>query len=133
MPAAVRIWGSNRIWYMVPERQYGPMVRVETDRPDGGRTHQFVQRTLVTELAQARHTDPDTSIEAASRQTVDKVRTEHRVVLELPIKQTSIGVRRGELVRLGLVADSGRKGLSDTGTRCIKWQITKSGRQTVAA
>lgn len=154
MPAAVRIWGSNRIWYMVPERQYGPMVRVETDRPDGGRTHQFVQRTLITELAQARRTDPDTSVEAASRQTVDKVRTEHRVVLELlqwepltdfelakrasqalgrPVKQTSIGVRRGELVRLGLVADSGRKGLSDTGTRCIKWQITTSGRQTVAA
>lgn len=155
MPRMVRIPMSNRVWYMVPDIQHGPMVRVEADRFDGnGRTYQFVQRHLVTEVGRARSTDPDTSQAAAARQTTNKVRTEHRVVLELlqweplsdfelakrasqslrrPIKQTSIGVRRGELVRLGLVCDSGRKGKSDTGTACILWQITNSGRQVIAA
>jgi hypothetical protein len=155
MARMVRIPLSNRIWYVVPEFQWGDLVRVETDRVDGdGSTHLFVQRHLLTDVGRSRSTDPSTSKAAAAAQSVHKVRTEHRVILDLlqwesmtdfelakrasqalgrPVKQTSIGVRRGELVRLGLVADSGRKGKSDTGTACIIWQITMSGRQTVAA
>lgn len=155
MARMVRIPMGNRIWYVVPDIQWGPTIRVETERLDGnGRTHCFVPRELLVDVGRARSTDPSTSAMAARAQTTDKVRTEHRVVLELlqwesltdfelakrasqalgrPVKQTSIGVRRGELVRLGLVADSGRKGKSDTGTACIIWQITSAGRQTVAA
>ncbi len=102
----------------------------------------------------ARATDPLTSHEAAARQTPAKVRTEHRVVLELltrgpltdfdlafqasqalgkPIKQTSVGVRRGELVRMGLVRNSGTFGVSDTGSRAIRWAITDAGRKELAA
>lgn len=154
MPRMVNIPMSNRLWYVIPEIQFGPLVRVETERADRtGRTHLFVQRHMLVDVGTARRTDPDTSHAAASLQTVNKVRTEHRVVLELlqweplsdfdlakrasealgrPIKQTSIGVRRGELVRTGLVCDSGRKGKSDTGTACILWQITNSGRQVIA-
>ena len=102
----------------------------------------------------ARLTDPITSVLAARAQTPVKVRTEHRLVLELlqfeplsdfdlasratqalarPVKQTSIGVRRKELVTIGLVRDSGRKGKSDTGSPCIVWEITAAGRAEVAA
>jgi hypothetical protein len=91
---------------------------------------------------------------AAKAQTPAKVRTEHRLVLELlamepmsdfqlaamasqslgrKVKQTSVGVRRGELVRIGLVRDSGRKGTSDTGSACIVWELTQAGRKEVAA
>jgi hypothetical protein len=49
------------------------------------------------------------------------------------VKQTSIGVRRKELVTIGLVRDSGRKGVSDTGSPCIVWEITAAGRAEVAA
>jgi len=155
MARMVRIPMGNRIWYVVPDIQWGPTIRVETERLDGnGRTHCFVPKELLVDVGRARSTDPSTSAMAARAQTTDKVRTEHRVVLELlqwesltdfelakrasqalgrPVKQTSIGVRRGELVRLGLVADSGRKGTSDTGSACIIWQITRAGRQAVAA
>ena len=102
----------------------------------------------------ARLTDPITSVLAARAQTPNKVRNEHRLVLELlqfeplsdfdlasratqalhrPVKQTSIGVRRKELVTIGLVRDSGRKGVSDTGSPCIVWEITAAGRAEVAA
>ena len=101
----------------------------------------------------ARNTDPVTSHMAARAQTPAKVRTEHRLVLELLslepltdfqlaarasqslgriVKQTSVGVRRGELVRLGYVRDSGRKGTSDTGSACIVWELTQAGRKEVA-
>ena len=155
MARMVRIPMSNRVWYVVPDIQHGPTVRVEADRADGqGRTYCYVPRHDLIEVGRARTSDPETSQAAAARQTTAKVRTEHRVVLELlqwesltdfelatrasqalgrPVKQTSIGVRRGELVRLGLVCDSGRKGTSDTGSACIKWAITGAGRQAVAA
>jgi hypothetical protein len=50
-----------------------------------------------------------------------------------PIKQTSVGVRRGELVRMGLVRNSGTFGVSDTGSRAIRWAITDAGRKELAA
>lgn len=104
--------------------------------------------------AKARITDPVTSHMAAKAQTPNKVRSEHRLVLELlsmeplsdfdlatrasqalgrTVKQTSIGVRRKELCTIGLVRDSGRKSVSDTGSPCIVWELTTAGRKEVAA
>lgn len=102
----------------------------------------------------ARVTDPTTSHEAAARQTPAKVRSEHRLVLQLlakgpmtdfdlaslasielkrTVKSVSLGVRRGELVRMGLVRNSGTFGVSDTGSRAIRWAITDAGRKELAA
>lgn len=102
----------------------------------------------------ARASDPVTSHQAAAAQTPAKVRSEHRLVLELLqweplsdfelaarasqalgriVKQTSLGVRRGELCKLGLVADSGIKGTSDTGSPCIRWCLTSAGQRELAA
>ena len=49
------------------------------------------------------------------------------------VKQTSIGVRRGELVKVGMVRDSGTKGTSDTGSPCIRWALTNSGQDELKA
>jgi hypothetical protein len=147
-PRFARLDGTSGIWTVTGLGADG-LWRLENER-----TWCYASPKFVTFIGGHRSTDPVTSIEAAGRQTTDKVRTEHRVVLELlsmepltdfelakratqalrrPVKQTSIGVRRGELVRLGLVVDSGRKGVSDTGSSCIVWQLTNAGRQEVAA
>lgn len=97
----------------------------------------------------ARNTDPITSHQAARAQTPAKVRSEHRLVLELlrwepltdfdlaerasqtlqrKVKSVSIGKRRGELRDLGLVADSGLKGRSDTGSAAIRWALSEAGQ-----
>lgn len=102
----------------------------------------------------ARVTDPVTSHQAAKAQTPTKVRSEHRLVLSLlqwepltdfdlaarasqalgrKVKQTSIGVRRSELVKAGLVRDSGTKGVSDTGSPAIRWCLTEAGVREAAA
>lgn len=102
----------------------------------------------------ARRSDPITSHQAAASQTPAKVRTEHRLILELLqweplsdfelasrasqalgriVKQTSIGVRRGELVKVGMVRDSGIKGTSDTGSPCIRWALTNFGQSELKA
>jgi hypothetical protein len=102
----------------------------------------------------ARASDPVSSHEAAARQTPAKVRSEHRLVLQLlakgpmtdfdlaslasielkrTVKSVSLGVRRGELVRMGLVRNSGTFGVSDTGSRAIRWAITDAGRKELAA
>lgn len=133
----------------VPRPGSGSLVTL--DREDGA-TWVVVPRSHVE--PSARNTDPATSHMAARSQTPAKVRTEHRLVLELLslepltdfqlaarasqslgriVKQTSVGVRRGELVRLGYVRDSGRKGTSDTGSACIVWELTQAGRKEVAA
>jgi len=43
------------------------------------------------------------------------------------VKATSLGVRRKELVTLGLVRNSGRRAPSDTGTSSIVWALTAAG------
>ncbi len=132
---------------------------IETRRQNGLSylTREDGQTTVIVpvdHLGAARATDPVTSHESAARQTPAKVRNEHRVVLELlskgpltdfdlayqasrtlgrPIKQTSVGVRRGELCRMGLVRNSGTYGTSDTGSRAIRWAITDAGRKELAA
>ena len=89
----------------------------------------------------ARRTDPDTSHLAAAQQTPSKKATNQTRALEAlklagtaglndfelarqtGIKQTSIGVRRGELVKAGLVNNSGHKRPSDTGSPSIVWVV----------
>jgi hypothetical protein len=132
------------------ERQQGASRRLT-----GNDTWWIVPVGLVqTVEPTARVTDPITSHMAAQAQTPAKVRSEHRLVLELlqwealddfelakrasqalgrPVKQTSIGVRRGELRRIGLVADSGLKGKSDTGSPVIRWCLTDAGHKELAS
>jgi len=143
-----RLDGSNMIWTVTGQRPDGA-YRLETDR-----TYCFAEPQFVTVIGAARTSDPDTSHAAAAAQTDTKVRDMHRLVLCLlergpmsdfdlareativqkrAVKQTSIGVRRKELERLGLVCDSGRRGVSDTGTSCVRWMLTHAGREAVAA
>ena len=97
----------------------------------------------------ARRTDPATSHEAAASITVQRMRADHHLVLAALhdhgpmtdfalasrvssalgriVKQTSIGVRRKELVTLGLVRNSGRRAPSDTGKASIVWTLTAAG------
>jgi hypothetical protein len=132
---------------------------IETRRQNGLSylTREDGQTTVIVpvdHLGVARATDPSTSHEAARRQTPAKVRSEHRLVLQLlakgpmtdfdlaslasielkrTVKSVSLGVRRGELVRMGLVRNSGTFGVSDTGSRAIRWAITDAGRKELAA
>ena len=143
-----RLDGTNCIWVVTHQRPDG-VYRLENER-----TWCLAEPKFVTIIAGARHSDPDTSHAAAAAQTVTKVRAMHNVVmcileqgpatdfdlarkaslmLKRAVKQTSIGVRRKELERLGLVCDSGRRGVSDTGTSCVMWMLTNAGRQAAAA
>ena len=143
-----RLDGSNSIWTVTGQRPDGS-YRLENER-----TFCFAEAKFVTIIGASRTSDPDTSHAAAASQTDTKVRDMHRLVLCLlergpmsdfdlareatliqkrAVKQTSIGVRRKELERLGLVCDSGRRGVSDTGTSCVRWMLTSAGRQAVAA
>jgi len=93
----------------------------------------------------ARLTDPDTAHDAAASITPGKQRDSHALVLALlaehgplsdfdlarmatarrghMVKQTSLGVRRKELVTAGLVVERDRAGVSDTGSPCIRWAL----------
>jgi len=149
---------SDQQWIMDPVVQPGPLVRIicpALRQPDGKPTWAWIKRDRLHSTPAARTTDPITSHEAAAMQTPDKVTNSHRLVMALlfehgpmtdfdladrasrasqvKVKQTSIGVRRAELVRLGLVVDSGFKGKSDTGARAIRWALTDSGRKEIGA
>lgn len=94
-------------------------------------------------LGMARASDPDTSHEAARRAQVRAGTNRARALVAHWIHhagltdfeladichsgQTSIGKRRGELVRLGLVeATTGRRP-SPTGSPAVVWRITPDG------
>lgn len=101
----------------------------------------------------ARSTDPTTAHEAAASITVQRMRADHHLVLAAlhdhgpmndfalasrvstalgrTVKQTSIGVRRKELVTLGLVRNSGRRAPSDTGKASIVWALTAAGHAEI--
>jgi len=94
----------------------------------------------------ARITDPATSHQAAGFQA-GRLRESHRLVLstlslapltdfELGARtgkaQTSIGCRRGELTRAGMVADSGDTRPAPSGAPAAVWAITDHGRQALA-
>jgi len=143
---STRLRDSGLIWRdLGPSRRYPGYRHVETL---DGSTDAHVPPSYIL-APTARRSDPVTSHQAAAAQTPAKVRTEHRLILELLqweplsdfelasrasqalgriVKQTSLGVRRGELCKLGLVADSGTKGTSDTGSPCIRWALTHSGQ-----
>jgi hypothetical protein len=93
----------------------------------------------------ARGTDPGTSHQAAAGQTVPKLYAAHRQVLAALVeagdrglndfelaartgrKQTSFGVRRGELVKAGLVCASSTVRPSDTASDSKVWVVTDLG------
>lgn len=90
----------------------------------------------------ARFTDPITSHQAAASITPDARRDAHRAVLLIlangpasdfdlaaatGLKQTSIDKRRGELRDVGYVRGFDRAGVSDTGSACIRWTLTRDG------
>lgn len=98
--------------------------------------------------ALARTSDPDTSHTAAASQTPAKLsagrllalRTlaEHGPLTDFELAeitgkaQTSIGVRRADLKKLGLAADTGQRRLSPSGSPAIVWALTIEGRQAAA-
>lgn len=154
-------WGVSWAWRLSPAVQYRTEVRIipcdrYTGEPIPGGHHQFCHRSMLRPwTVTARNSDPDTSHAAGASITVDRRRQVHQHILDVlaahgpctdfdlarlvaplvgyPIKQTSVGVRRKELVRVGLVADSGQRGTSDTGATAIRWQITTAGRKDRAA
>ena len=148
MKVRVPTW-SDREWDM-DERQQGASRRLT-----GNDTWWIVPVGLIqTVEPTARVTDPITSHMAAASQTPAKVRSEHRLVLSLlrwepltdfdlaeraskelgrTVLATSIGSRRNELRKLGLVADSGTKGTSAVGSPAIKWALTAAGQRELAS
>ena len=148
MKVTVPAW-SDRVWDM-DERQQGSSRKLT-----GNDTWWVVPARLVVPVEPtARITDPVTSHMAAAAQTPAKVRSEHRLVLSLlrwepltdfdlaeraskelgrTVLATSIGSRRNELRKLGLVADSGTKGVSAVGSPAIKWALTVAGQKELAS
>jgi hypothetical protein len=143
-----RVDGTNSIW-TVTRRLPDGSYRLENER-----TWFYADAAFVTLIGSSRAADIDTAVAAGDAQTDAKVRDMHRLVLQLLergamsdfdlaaeasrilkriVKQTSIGKRRQELVTLGLVCDSGRRGISDTGSSCVRWMLTRAGKQASAA
>lgn len=100
----------------------------------------FAEPPKLRLVATARKSDPDTSHLAAERVSskapADRQRvlaclqdagayglTDHELAAELGGLQTSLGVRRGELVKLGLVENSGARRKSPSGSPAIVWRI----------
>jgi len=91
----------------------------------------------------ARHTDPPTSHQAAEYAGVRASTNRGRALLELAsapqgltdfelaertgLQQTSIGVRRGELLKWGLVENTGLTRPAPSGAAAAVWRITVSG------
>lgn len=154
-------WGFSWAWRIDPATIHRSEVRIlPADRYTGqliaGGQPSWCQRTMLRPFTTtARRTDPATSHAAGASISSERRRQVHQHILDVlathgpctdfdlarlvgplvgyPIKQTSVGVRRKELVRLGLVADSGTRGSSDTGATAIRWQITTAGRKDRAA
>lgn len=93
----------------------------------------------------ARASDPGTSHQAAQRAST-RAATDRALVLRIHQQytsgltdfelaeiagrqQTSLGVRRGELRKAGLIVDSGHKRPSPSGSPAVVWQITDTGRE----
>lgn len=106
----------------------------------------FDMHVSILPVAGARNSDPETSHLAG--QNLD-LKGEHRIKAllalddgdklsdfdlekETGIAQTSIGVRRGELCKAGLVEDSGERGKSPRGASVILWRCTERGHQIAA-
>lgn len=105
----------------------------------------------VEPAARARKTDPETSHEAAaslSAETLTKAQNEVLVVLcrlqgaddarlidflsrrrGREVSRSGTETRRGELVRKGLVRDSGRRTRMPSGRRACVWELTAEGEK----
>jgi hypothetical protein len=59
----------------------------------------------------------------------DRGLTDFEYEREIGLKQTSAGVRRGELAAVGYCARTGTTRPSDTGTAADVWAVTDLGRQ----
>jgi DNA N-6-adenine-methyltransferase (Dam) len=107
-----------------------------------------IQRSIFDQ-PKARATDPSTSHAAANdarpraerhRDLALRILRDHPEGLDdfslaelANVPQTSIGVRRNELVKMGLVENTGRKTDSPHGSRCIVWACTQDRRQLPAS
>lgn len=146
---STRLRDSNLTWEQIGTGPKGLKMRVVGNHDVWG---WFPPSHVLAPTARA--TDPVTSHQAAAAQTPAKVNDSHRLILALlrwepmtdfdlarlasqhlkrKVLPTSLGVRRSELVKTGLVADSGTKGKSDTGSPAIKWCLTEAGMREVAA
>lgn len=134
--------GSGVIdWRATGRRDRDGYIEVRSDTLDGATV--YVHPRTIVDGPTARATDPDTAHDAAGRAHANQS-AHHAIVLRLlkahgpltdfdlarhsGLKQTSIGVRRHELVTLGLVQRKDREGVSDTGTPCIRWELTTAGK-----
>ena len=125
----------------------GDRVRIKYVHPDGrgGVSDLIVPTRYIVPLTPgARSTDPGTSHAAAANQR-RRLGAAHRRVLAALVhagergltdfelaaqtgrKQTSFGVRRGELVKAGLVRRTGDTRPSDTASDAAVWAITPAG------
>jgi hypothetical protein len=97
----------------------------------------------------ARASDPETSHQAAAAAAVragtdralalralaragDRGLTDFELEAATRIKQTSIGKRRGELVKSGYVEFAGAKRMAPSGTPAMVWRVTERGLQVTA-
>lgn len=95
-------------------------------------------------MTHSRRDDPDTSVEAAQNAHSNAARhrdlalaahfkhmheglTDFELAEITGIQQTSIGVRRGDLVKLGFVMETRIRRPSPTGSPAIVWVITNDG------
>lgn len=100
-------------------------------------------------MSYARHTDPETSHEAAASLRDDKVRASQQAVLMILLRfgpmtdtkliehyysfgdfqpqqsESGIRTRRGELVKKGRVRDSGKRERLASGRRSIVWEAVE--------
>lgn len=86
----------------------------------------------------ARHTDPETSWQAAAKKqpttATDRAKvldallqgpaSDFTIAERTGIIPTSCGVRRGELVKAGLVKDSGKREKNERGSTVIVWCLS---------
>lgn len=105
------------------------------------------QMDLFPSQARARRTDPETSHEAAASMTLDKLSAQRSLVYDVirsfgPMTDpamilavharygkhrespSGLRTRRSELVRLGLVKDSGEREKLESGRMAILWKVT---------
>ncbi len=96
-------------------------------------------------LPRARLTDPETSRMAARSVSEERLRTSQKIILDAlehfgemtdeeiyefmvgfhQISPSGARTRRKELVDLGLVRDSGLRGLTPSGRQSIKWEVAQ--------
>lgn len=139
----VTLWGGTTVYALTSCDAHGYWRCESTLDPE---VYCYATEAAMT-ATKARRTDPDTSHEAAARASAHAEGDRRRVLALLaehgPLsdfdlarltgrKQTSVGVRRGELRDAGLVEQYDRTGVSDTGSPCIRWALTSAGRQAAA-